>query len=271
MSLEGKVAVVTGAARNVGKGIALRFAREGAHVILNDIDGEALSRLVEAWKPEGFSLTTDSADVSDAAAMRALVDSTVRDHGRLDLLVNNAVIHANMGERGPFLTVTGAGWREFMARNLNALFILTQCAARAMAKRRSGSIINISSNGAVQAHRQRIAYDSFKGALEAFTRAVAVDLAPWGVRVNAIRPIAVRETPAAGSDAEALVKRLAALVPMGRIASPADVAALAAFLASEDAAFITGQVINVDGGMLEQSRPPALELEPVVGPDDLEV
>ena len=207
MILEGKVALVTGAARNVGKGIALRFAREGAHVVLNDVDEEALSRLLESWRPEGFSASAAPADASNAAAMAAIVDGAVGDYGRLDILVNNAVIHADRGERGPFLTVTGEGWQEFTSRNLDALFFLTQRAARVMARRRAGSIINISSNGAAQAHRQRIAYDSVKGAMEAFTRAVAVDLAPWGIRVNAIRPIAVRETPAPGSEAEALVER----------------------------------------------------------------
>lgn len=270
MRLKDRVAIVTGAARNVGKGIALRLAREGARVILNDIDAEALSKLIESSRSEGLSVSAAPADASDATATSAIVASALRDYGRLDILVNNAVIHANRGERGPFLTVTGEGWREFTTRNMDALFFLTQSAARAMTARRSGCIINISSNGAAQAHRQRIAYDSVKGAMESFTRATAVDLAPWGIRVNAIRPIAVRDTPAPGSEAEALVKRLGEMVPMGRIASPADVAALAVFLASDEAAFITGQVINVDGGMLEQSRPPQLELEPVVRPEDLD-
>ncbi len=271
MKLEGKVALVTGAARNVGKGVSLGFLREGARVFMNDIDSDALNLLAEQWRKDGYQATPLPGDISDPATISAVVQGILDDYGRLDILVNNAVVHPGRGERGPFLTVTGIGWREFMARNLDALFILTQRAARAMAKRRCGSIISISSNGAVQAHRQRIAYDSLKGALEAFTRAIAVDLAPWGVRANAIRPIAVRETPPPGSDEEALTRRLGAMVPMGRIASPGDVAALAAFLASDDSEFITGQVINVDGGMLEQSRPPQLELESVALPENLDI
>ncbi|MHC4714768.1 MAG: SDR family NAD(P)-dependent oxidoreductase, partial [Planctomycetota bacterium] len=257
-----------GAARNVGKGVALRLASEGARVIANDIDGEALAALVANWESDGLAVSAAVADVSDPEAMGAVVEDAVAQFGSLDILINNAVVHPRKGERGVFLKVSDEGWRDFMARNLDALFFTTRCAAEVMARKRRGSIINISSNGAAQAHRQRIAYDTLKGAVESFTRAVAVDLAPWGVRVNAIRPIAVRETPAPGSDAEALVARLSEMVPLGRIARPADIGALAAFLASDDSEFITGQVINVDGGMLEQSRPPQLELEPVEKPDE---
>ena len=261
MRLKEKVALVTGAGRNTGRGIALRFAREGAHVVANDIDSDAVEALLRTCADEKLSASAGIADVSDAEAMCALIDRTVSEKGTLDILVNNAVVHAGLGERGPFLKVTAEGWREFMKQNLDALFFTTKHAARVMAKNRSGSIISISSNGALLAHRQMIAYDALKGALESFTRAVAVDLAPWQVRVNALRPIAVAEEPN---------ERLGKMVPMGRIATPADVAAAAVFLASDDAAFITAQVINIDGGMLEQSRPPELELEPVVRPEDLE-
>ena len=262
MMLKNKVALVTGAGRNTGKGIALRFAREGAHVVINDVDADAVETLVKACADEKLSASAGVADVSDADAMGELIDRTVSEKGTLDILVNNAVVHANLGERGPFLKVAAEGWREFMRRNLDAIFFTTQYAARVMAKRRSGSIINISSNGALLAHRQMIAYDALKGALESFTRAVAVDLAPWQIRVNALRPIAIAEAPN---------ERLGKMVPMGRIATPTDVAGAAVFLASEDAAFVTGQIINIDGGMLEQSRPPELELQPVIRPEDLEL
>ncbi|HUU42413.1 MAG TPA: SDR family NAD(P)-dependent oxidoreductase [Planctomycetota bacterium] len=271
MKLRGKIALVTGAARNVGKGIALRFACEGAHVVMNDVNAGALDALVDAWKKDGLSVSAALADVSDAEAMRRVVEAVVREFGTLDVLVNNAVIHPELGERGPFLKVTSEGWREFMRRNLDALFFTTQHAARVMAKNRSGSVINLSSNGAVQAHRQTIAYDSLKGAVESFTRAVAVDLAPWNVRVNALRPIAVEEPTPPGEKPGVRDRSLGAMVPMGRIAHPADVAAAAVFLAADDAQFITGQVITIDGGMLEQSRPPQLEIQPVILPEDLEL
>jgi NAD(P)-dependent dehydrogenase (short-subunit alcohol dehydrogenase family) len=267
--LAGKVALVTGATRSVGKGIACEFARHGAHVLVNGRNRQTIDPVVLQLSNQGLSVEAAAADISDACAMLSLVENIVKRHGSLDILVNNAVVHLNKGERGPFLGVSAEGWQEFMARNLDALFFTTQYAARTMAKQRRGSIINISSNGAVQAHRQRIAYDSYKGALEAFTRAVAVDLAPWNIRVNTVRPCAVWDQPPSGSEKEALEIRLGAMVPMGRIARPADVAWAAVFLASDKAEYITGQCLNVDGGMLEQSRPPELELEPVVGPGKL--
>jgi len=268
MLLEGKVAFVTGAARNVGKGIARRFAREGAHVVLNDVDADAVSRLADEWEKEDLSVSTAACDMSDAEAITSAVKAAADEHGRLDVLVNNAVVLPEKGEREPFLKLPGQAWREFTSRNLDALFFATQAAARIMARQRSGSIISISSNGAIMAHRRSIAYDSVKGALEAFTRAVAVDLGPWGVRVNAIRPIAVREVQPAGSDEAERDNRLGEMVPLGRIARPRDVAWAAVFLAADDGEYVTGQVITVDGGMLEQSRPPQLELGPVAGPED---
>ncbi|UCF96080.1 MAG: SDR family oxidoreductase [Spirochaetaceae bacterium] len=267
--LAGKIALVTGATRSVGKGIAYEFARHGAHVLINGRDNKTIHSIIRDWSKQGLSVEAARADISDPAAMKSIIDNAVSYHGSLDVLVNNAVVHIQKGERGPFLSMLAEGWQEFMAKNLDALFFTTQYAARVMANKRRGSIINISSNGAVQAHRQRIAYDSFKGALESFTRAVAVDLAPWNIRVNTIRPCAVWEQPPPGSEREALEIRLGAMVPMGRIARPTDVAWAAVFLASDKSEYITGQCLNVDGGMLEQSRPPELELEPVVGPDSL--
>lgn len=267
--LKGKIALVTGASQSVGKGIAYRFACEGAHVLINGRNTETIGTLLLDWKKRGLSVEPAIADISDRFAMQQIIEEAALKHGSLDILVNNAVVHVEKGERGPFLKVTAEGWQEFMSRNLDALFFNTQYAAHIMAKQRCGSIINISSNGAVQAHRQRIAYDSFKGALESFTRAIAVDLSPWKVRVNIIRPCAVWDRPQPGTEKEALEIKLGRMIPMGRIARPSDVSWAAVFLASDNAEFITGQCLNVDGGMLVQSRPPELELEPVVGPDNL--
>lgn len=267
--LKGKIALVTGASQSVGKGIAYRFAREGAHVLINGRNAEAIDTIIQDWEREGLSVEPAIADISNRISMKKIINKAALKHGSIDILVNNAVVHVEKGERGPFLKVKAEGWQEFMIRNLNAIFFTTQYAARIMAKQRCGSIINISSNGAVQAHRQRIAYDSFKGALESFTRAIAVDLAPWKVRANVLRPCAIWDRPQPGTEKEALDIRLGKMIPIGRIARPSDVAWAAVFLAADDAEFITGQCLNIDGGMLIQSRPPELELEPVVGPDDL--
>jgi NAD(P)-dependent dehydrogenase (short-subunit alcohol dehydrogenase family) len=272
MILQKKVALVTGAARNVGRGVALRLAREGAHVLLNDIDRDAIARLVSACKDEGLSVSAAVADITDEASVKAMIDTAVQRHGSLDILVNNAVIHtASRGEHGPFLKVTTAGWREFISRNLDAVFFTSQQAARVMARQKHGSIINISSNGAVRPHRQRIAYDTMKGAVESFTLALAVDLAPWQVRVNALRPCVIADSAEPGTDAAARQDRLAQMNPMGRIARPADLAWAVVFLSADEASYITGQILNIDGGMLTQSRPPQLELESVVGPEDIDL
>ena len=266
--LQGKVALVTGATRSVGKGIAHRLAREGTRVFVNGRNFETVQEVVDGWRQQGLVVEPAVGDIGDPRAIDQMIDRCMEACGRLDILVNNTVIHPERGERGPFLRVSFDGWRDFMDKNLSAMFYLTQKAAALMAKRRTGSIINISSNGAVQAHRQRIAYDALKGALEAFTRAIAVDLAPWGIRANALRLIAVWDPPEPGSPRAALEQRLASMVPMGRIARPSDAAWATVFLASDESAFITGQCFNIDGGQLEQSRPPALELEPVATPDD---
>ena len=151
------------------------------------------SEMVDAARRDGLDITPAVADISDSAAVGRMVADAVNRFGAVDVLVNNAIIHPNRGERGPFLKVPPEGWHDFLTRNLDALYFVTSSVARIMAKNRRGSIINISSNGAVLAHRQSIPYDTLKGALEAFTRALAVDLAPWQVRVNALRPIAVAD------------------------------------------------------------------------------
>lgn len=266
--LQGKVALVTGAARNVGKGTTECLARSGATVIMIDNAEAELIEAAEAFKQKGLEVEPMVGDLSDPDCIRDIFARIVRSRNRLDILVNNAVIHAGLGERGPLLSMKFEGWHTFMGRNMDALFLLTQQAAYIMCQNRSGSIINISSNGAAQAHRQRNAYDALKGALEAYTRAIAVDLAPWRVRVNTIRPCAISDATPAEWPTQ---KRLGNMIPMGRVAHPHDVGWAAAYLSDDRSSFITGQVLNIDGGMLVQSRPPELELEPVVGPDELSV
>lgn len=270
MGFKDKVALVTGAARNVGKAIALRYAQAGAHVYLNDIQADTLAEITRDWTQEGLRVSTAVADISDIDAMQAVVDRIESEQGRLDILVNNALVRVKDGrDRGPFLTVPLDAWHEFISRNLDGIFLTTQLAARVMARKETGSIINISSNGAILSHRQTLAYDTMKGGLEAFTRCAAVDLAPWNIRVNTLRPIAVQEQAPPGSDEEARQREMGKMVPMGRICWPTDVAAAAMFLASDEAKFITGQDFNIDGGMLEQSRPPELDITPPVGPGDI--
>jgi 3-oxoacyl-[acyl-carrier protein] reductase len=255
MLLEGKVAVVTGSSQGIGKGIALRFAREGAIVVVNGRHEATVRETAEQIRGDGGRCLEIVGDVTERSGIDGLFRRTMDAYGTVDILVNNAVTHARQGERGPFLRMSLEGWNAFMSSNLEALFHCTHSAARIMAEQAiHGSVINISSVGAVRAHRYTIAYDALKGTIDSFTRAVAVDLGPWGIRVNALRPgpIMTEKRPNFSEPAPHPNPH----VPLGRMGYPSDVAWAAVFLASDDAGFLTGQAFEVDGGLLAQARLP---------------
>jgi len=266
--LEGKVALVTGSAGGIGLGIARRFAREGAKIVICDMDGDRLPEAAGAVEEDGGEVLAVQTDVSDDADVERLFNQAIDRFGTLDVLVNNAMMNVGLGERGPFLQMRTEGWDRFMAANLGMLFYCSQRAAKIMAKKRNGSIINISTNGAVRPHRNSIAYDAMKGAIDSFTRATAVDLAPWGVRVNSIQPGLIATRPFLAQPEEVQARR-ATVVPIGRAGTPADVAWAATFLASDDASYMTGISILVDGGLITQGRAPQAELGNVADPDTL--
>ena len=259
MLLEGQVAVVTGSGRGIGKAIALLFARQGARVVLNDRDDEPLQQVVATIRAAGGTGIGVMADVAEPTLVEALFQRAMSAFGQVDVLVNNARAHLPTGELGAFADVRGDAWQEFMRTNLGALFYCTHRAAAVMVPRRSGSIVNISSIGAARAHRRMIPYDAYKGAMEAFTRAVAVDLAPSGIRVNAVQPgsIAVEWAAALGEEE---LRRRGEAIPLGRMGQPEEVAGSVLFLASSLSSYVTGQVFAVDGGMLAQARSPQAEL-----------
>jgi 3-oxoacyl-[acyl-carrier protein] reductase len=170
---------------------------------------------------------------------------------RLDILVNNA---AALGLDGPFLQTKVEDWEAVFRVNVTAALLCTQLAARLMIPNQDGVIINISSNGARRGHRGRVAYDASKGALEAAGRSLALELAPYGIRVNNVVPGAIRTSRWDSLPTETVARRRAA-IPLGREGLPDDVAGVVAFLCSVDAAYITGDTITVDGGMMAQLRP----------------
>ncbi|HET8626216.1 MAG TPA: glucose 1-dehydrogenase [Thermomicrobiales bacterium] len=268
MHLEGKVAVVTGSGQGIGKGIALRFAREGAKVVVNARRAETVHATAEAIRQAGGIALEAPADVTIENQVAGLFQQTLDAYGAVDILVNNAQTRLDRGERGPFLTMRAAGWDAYMQANLGALFYCTHQAARIMARQGiRGSIINISTVGAARAHRYTIAYDAMKGAMDSFTRAVAVDLGPWGIRVNALRPgpILVEKSPHFAAPRP----HPNAGVPLGRVGYPEDIAWAAVFLASDEAGFITGQAFEIDGGLLAQGRSPCAEGRAIVTPETI--
>ncbi|MEH0934154.1 SDR family NAD(P)-dependent oxidoreductase [Micromonospora psammae] len=249
--LDGRVALVTGGGRNIGLAIARRLAADGAAVAVNGVPADDLAVAV---KDLGGDAAPFPADVSDPAAVEAMVAAVVDRYGRLDVLVNNAAVP--MAGRVPLLELDLADWDRSFAVNARGVFLCTVAAARVMPA--GASVVNISSVGATRAHRNAVAYDATKGAVEAATRAIALDLAPRGIRVNAVAPGAIANDRFDALDPAA--KRARALpVPLGRVGTGADIAAAVSFLASDDAAYITGQVITVDGGLSVQARPPGID------------
>ena len=249
----GRVVLVTGAGHNIGRDIAQRFAAEGAAVAVNALTGDEAEVTVGSLRAAGGRAGSFPADVSDPDAVAAMVAAVHAEFGGLDVLVNNAAV-PTVG-RVPLLELTVADWDRAFAVNARGVFLCTTAAARVMATAGGGAIVNISSIGATRAHRQAVAYDATKGAVEAATRAMALDLAPYGIRVNAVAPGAIaNDRLAAAGPAEALAR--AAPIPLARVGTGADVASAVAFLASADSAYLTGQVVIVDGGLAAQARPP---------------
>lgn len=264
--LTDRTVLVTGAGRNIGRAIAIRCGSEGARVAVNDIDAGAAAAVVDELRDAGVEAHFAGGDMSEFAQVDRVFAEAENALGVIDVLVNNA--YARCGETvwDNFLSVEPSHWELFVSKNMNMLYGCTQRAARRLAANgQKGSIINISSIGAERAHRRSIAYDSVKGAMESFTRAVAVDLAPWNIRVNALRPGAIvvdgEPTPPAGKE-----DPRAAQIPLGRPGTPEDIAAAVIFLASAESAYVTGQVFNIDGGMMAQGRAPQVEARPVIHP-----
>ena len=254
--LNEKVAIVTGAANGIGKAIAERFGAEGAHVVVNDVGLERAEAVARAIAAAGGSALALAADVSDAAQVDALFDATLARFGTVDVLVNNAGL---TNTERHFLEADAAWWDRIIAVNLNSVFLCGRRAAQIMARKGAGVIINMSSGGATRAHRGNAAYDAAKGGIEALTRAMALDLGPYGVRVNGLVPGSIDSK---GMPPEAKAARGEA-IPMGRVGEVEELSGPAVFLASDDARYITGHLLVVDGGLLAQQRSAQVDIFPL--------
>jgi glucose 1-dehydrogenase len=250
--LENKVALVTGAAQGIGLAIATRFAADGARVVLADRNAEAGKDALAALIAAGGKAQFLACDVADPAACAALVAQTVADNGRLDALVNNAAII----DSAPFLELDLDTFDRVLEINLRSYFVLGQVAARQMVAQvqaggAPGTIINMSSVNDHFALPDHVAYTVAKGGVRQLTRAMAVALAPHGIRVNAIGPGSIL-TPLLANVVtdEAARRKILSRTPLGRIGQPEEVAAIAAFLAGPDASYITGETIYCDGGRI---------------------
>jgi len=249
--MDGKVAIVTGGARGIGYAIARRFLRDGARVVIADID-EKSGETASAELSELGEVRFIAADVSERLDVRNLIAATLDGFGDIDVLVNNAgVAHA-----ADFLDLREADFERVLAVNLKGAFLCGQAVARAMVDTvknggEPGCIINLSSINAVVAIADQVPYSVSKGGIAQLTRVMALSLAPHGIRVNAIGPGSVMtdmlsSVVTAGDARDRILSR----TPLGRIADPSEIAGVAAFLASRDAAYITGQTLYADGGRL---------------------
>ena len=261
--LESKVVLVTGAGSGIGQAMAVRFAEQGALVAVNDVDPASASSTVERIAGAGGHALATPADVSNSAAVNGMFNAVESAIGEGQILVNNAGL---VGPMLHFFEADEAWWRKIIDVNLTGHFLCAHRAARPMARAGSGVIINMSSGGATRAHRSFTAYDATKGGIEAFTRALALDLGPYGIRVNALMPGSI-DTNGLDLDQRSLRGEN---IPMGRIGEPADMTGPALFLASEESEYVTGDVIKVDGGMLAQQRSATVDIMPPSNFPDVE-
>ncbi|NQW12281.1 MAG: SDR family oxidoreductase [Alphaproteobacteria bacterium] len=253
MRLQGKVAVITGAARGIGAAMAERFAAEGAKVVVADTDPMAGDETVGRIKTAGGEARFVACDVTDRSQVTALMDRALESYGSLDIVAANAGIIHNT----PFLELDDATFDRVIAVNLKGVFLTGQEAARRMVERGiPGVIVNTASVNAVIVPYGLAAYNASKGGVGQLTKTMAIELAPHGIRVNAIGPgsVATDMFRSAILTDPGAMDRVKARTPLGRPAEPAEIAACALFLASDDASYMTGQTIYPDGGRLALSQ-----------------
>lgn len=252
MRLENKCAIVTGGASGIGRSIVTRFAEEGARVVIADVDADAGEALASALTDEGYKATFVGCDVSRRLDVRNLVAASLEAYGSIDILVNNAgVVH-----KADFLDLTEEDFDRVLDINLKGAFLASQFVARQMvsqieAGEAPGAIVNMASINAVVAIPDQIPYSVSKGALLQLTRVSALALAPYGIRVNAIGPGSIMTDMLKSVNENDDARRaILSRTPLGRIGEPSEIAALALFLASDEASYLTGEIVYADGGRL---------------------
>jgi NAD(P)-dependent dehydrogenase (short-subunit alcohol dehydrogenase family) len=243
MPLAGRVALVTGAGSGIGEATARRFAAEGAVVVVNDVDGERARTVATAIGKDGGKAAAVPADVTRRDEVERLVAGIVAEHGRLDVLINNAGINRDAMS----YKMTEEQWDQVLTVNLKGTFLCAQAALSRMRERGWGRVVNTSSIGSL-GNIGQANYSASKAGVIGLTKTLALEYAKYGVTVNCVAPGAVM-TPMLAGVPDQIREKITAGIPVGRIAEPREIAAVHAFLASEEAAFITGQVIFVDGGM----------------------
>ncbi|OGY49948.1 MAG: hypothetical protein A3B89_02910 [Candidatus Buchananbacteria bacterium RIFCSPHIGHO2_02_FULL_40_13] len=244
MILKNKVAIVTGAKQGIGYGIALALAKEGCKVVVSDLNQKDCQVAAEKIKKEGVKILAVACDVSKKSEVDNLIAKTVKEFSQLDILVNNAGIFPFV----PFLDMKEADWDRVIDTNLKSIFLCSQAALKKM--KAGGKIVNISSIASFVGFEGLTHYCASKGGINALVRALALELAPKKINVNAVAPGAINTPGAAGVMTKKEKDQTIAIIPAKRFGLPEDIANTVVFLASNKADYITGQTIIVDGGWI---------------------
>lgn len=244
MQLEGRVAIVTGAARGIGLAVAERLAKEGAKVVMVDIHREEVGQAADSLSAQGLHVLPVEADVSRREDVRAMACTAEENYGGLDILVNNAGI---AGRAAPIEKLTDEDWDNMMAIDLKSVYLCCQAAIPGMKARRYGRIVNVASIAGKEGNPNMIPYSTAKAGVIGLTKALAKEVGQYGIYVNAVSP-AVIQTPILEQLSPEQVDYMVSRIPLGRTGRPEEVAALILWLASDEASFTTGQCVDISGG-----------------------
>jgi len=241
---DNRIALVTGASRGIGAAIAKRLASEGAHVVAAARGADALEKVVSEIRSAGGKASAASLDLADSASIEAAAKETIAAHGEIHVLVNNA----GVTEDNLILRMSREAWDRVLTTNLTGVFLLTQAVVKSMVRKRYGRIVNVTSVVGLMGNAGQANYAASKAGLIGLTKTVARELASRNITCNAVAPgfIATAMTDKMTEEAKA---KLAGSIPLERLGAPEDVAAAVAFLASEEASYVTGTVLNVSGGL----------------------
>jgi len=245
LSMEGKVALITGGGRGIGKEIALRFAKEGIDIALCDVNLEDARKTAEEIEGLGRKVIAFNTDVTNSTQVQDMIDKILDKFSKIDILINNAGITRD----NLILRMTEEEWDRVISVNLKGTFLCTKMVSKVMLKQRSGKIVNIASIIGIMGNVGQSNYAASKAGIIGLTKSVAKELAPRGICVNAIAPGFIK-TDMTLRLPDDVKNKMLSMIPLGRFGEARDVAELALFLSSENSSYITGQVIQVDGGML---------------------
>ena len=244
MSRDSQVALVTGAGRGIGRAIAVMLAKEGAHIVVNDMDSDSAKQTAEMIHSIGSKTLVSGANIVMRSEVEAMFDSIKNQFGRLDILINNAGITRD----NLLIKMTEEEWDQVMAVNLKGVFNCTQLAAKMMAEQNAGKIVNVSSASGQMGNIGQVNYATSKAGIIGMTKTLAKELARFNINVNAIAPGFI-DTPMTAKVPDKVKNRIKASIPLNRFGQPEDVAKAVKFLASQESDYITGQVIACNGGL----------------------